>query len=268
MAELNGAQQQARKLWSSGDYPSAMRVIASVGPLVVERAGVSGDDMVLDVACGSGNATIPAAQTGAKTTGLDITPELINAGKANAKEAGVEIDWIEGDAMDLPFDDDSFDVVLSVFGCMFAPDHRRTAEQLVRVLSSEGRMVVATWRPEGNFGRMFRTIASHLPPPPEGFQPPLMWGDEGHVREIFDGTGTELELEPTTVDFTADSASEYLAEIERDLPPIVMARTVLEPQGKWEALRADLLELYSETNEVDDGFRAPQEYLLIKGRKS
>jgi hypothetical protein len=129
-------------------------------------------------------------------------------------------------------------------------------------------MVVATWRPEGNFGRMFRTIASHLPPPPEGFQPPLMWGDEGHVREIFDGTGTELELEPTTVDFTADSASEYLAEIERDLPPIVMARTVLEPQGKWEALRADLLELYSETNEVDDGFRAPQEYLLIKGRKS
>jgi ubiquinone/menaquinone biosynthesis C-methylase UbiE len=268
MAELNEAQQQARKLWSSGDYPSAMRVIASVGPLVVERAGVSGDDMVLDVACGSGNATIPAAQTGAKTTGLDITPELINAGKANAKEAGVEIDWIEGDAMDLPFDDDSFDVVLSVFGCMFAPDHRRTAEQLVRVLSSEGRMVVATWRPEGNFGRMFRTIASHLPPPPEGFQPPLMWGDEGHVREIFDGTGTELELEPTTVDFTADSASEYLAEIERDLPPIVMARTVLEPQGKWEALRADLLELYSETNEVDDGFRAPQEYLLIKGRKS
>src|SRR3954451_15375167 len=98
MAELTEAQQQARKLWSSGDYPSAMRVIASVGPRVVETAGVTGDDVVLDVACGSGNATIPAAKTGAKTTGLDITPELLEAGRKAASDAGVEIEWIEGDA--------------------------------------------------------------------------------------------------------------------------------------------------------------------------
>ncbi len=268
MAELTEAQQQARKLWSAGDYPSAMHVIASVGPLVVERARVTGDDEVLDVACGSGNATIPAAKTGAKTTGLDITPELIEAGKAAAKEAGVEIDWIEGDAMDLPFDDGSFDVVTSVFGCMFAPDHRKTAKELVRVLKPGGRMVVAAWRPEGNVGRMFRTVSSHLPPPPEGFEPPPMWGNEEHVREIFDGTGIELELEPTTVEFTADSTEEYFGEIERDLPPIVMARTVLEPDGKWDALRAELLQLYTESNESEDGFRSPQEYLVIKGTKS
>src|SRR3954454_21676876 len=127
MAEPTEAQQNARKLWSSGDYPSAMRVIAEVGQIVVDRAGVGPDDVVLDVACGSGNATIPAAKTGAKTTGLDITPELLEAGRKAASDAGVEIEWIEGDAQDLPFDEASFDVVTSVFGCMFAPDHRKTA---------------------------------------------------------------------------------------------------------------------------------------------
>jgi SAM-dependent methyltransferase len=267
MAEPTEAQQNARKLWSSGDYPSAMRVIAEVGQIVVDRAGVGPDDVVLDVACGSGNATIPAAKTGAKTTGLDITPELIEAGKKNAAEAGVEIEWIEGDAMDLPFEDESFDVVLSVFGCMFAPDHARTARELARVLQPGGRLVVAAWRPEGNFGRMFKTIASHLPPPPEGFQPPPLWGADEHVREIFEGTGIDLDLEPTTVDFTADSPDAYFEEMERDLPPMVVAKSVLDPQGKWDALRADLMELYEDTNESDSGFQAPQEYLLTKGTK-
>jgi ubiquinone/menaquinone biosynthesis C-methylase UbiE len=266
MAELTEAQEGARKLWSSGDYPSAMHVIASVGPRVVEAAGVTGSDVVLDVACGSGNATIPAAETGATTTGLDITPELLEAGRKAASHAGVEIEWIEGDAQDLPFEDASFDVVMSVFGCMFAPDHRKTAAELVRVLKPGGRMVVAAWRPEGNVGRMFGTIASHMPPPPEGFQPPPLWGKEDHVREMFDGTGIELELEPTTVDFTADSPEAYLEEMERDLPPIAMARANLEP-GKWDALRSDLQTLYTETNESDTAFSAPQEYVLIRGAK-
>lgn len=267
MAEPTEAQQQAQKLWSSGDYPSAMRVIASVGELVVERAGVSGDDVVLDVACGAGNATIPAAKTGARTTGLDITPELLEAGKKAAAEAGVEIEWIVGDAQDLPFDDATFDVVTSVFGCMFAPDHRKTAEELVRVLKPGGRMVVAAWRPEGNFGRMFRTIASHLPAPPEGFQPPPLWGTKEHVREIFEGTGIDLDLEPTAVEFTAESPDAYLEEMERDLPPMVVARANLQPD-KWDALRSDLQTLYVETNESESAFSAPQEYLLTKGAKS
>lgn len=268
MTELTESQQAARKLWSSGDYPSAMHLIAGVGPRVVEAAGVTGDDVVLDVACGSGNATIPAAKIGAKTTGLDITPELIEAGKKNAAEEGVEIEWVEGDAQELPFDDASFDVVLSVFGCMFAPDHGKTAEELARVLKPGGRLAVAAWRPDGNVGRMFGTIASHLPPPPEGFQPPPLWGKDEHIRELFEGTGVELELEPTTVDFTAESPEAYFEEVERDLPPIVMAKAGLEPQGKWESLRDALLALYRETNTADAGFRSPQEYLIIRGTKS
>ena len=266
MTELTEAQQRARTLWSAGDYPSATHLIAEVGPRTVEAAAVTGDDAVLDVACGSGNATIPAARTGATTTGLDITPKLLEAGKNAAAEAGVEIEWIEGDAQDLPFDDAGFDVVLSVFGCMFAPDHRKTAEELVRVLKPGGRMAVAAWRPEGNMGEMFGTIASHMPPPPEGFQPPPLWGREDHVREIFDGTGLDLKFEPTAVDFIAASPEAYLEEVERDLPPIVMAKKSLEPE-KREAMRADLAKLYEDTNESDDGFRAPQEYVLIKGKK-
>jgi len=269
MAEPTEAQQQARALWSVGDYPNAAKQIAAVGEATIDRAAIQPDDLVLDVACGAGNATIPAAKLAARTVGLDITPELMQAGESRAAEAGVEIEWVEGDAQDLPFDEGSFDVVTSVFGCMFAPDHAKTASELARVLKPGGRMVVAAWRPEGNVGRMFGAIASHMPPPPEGFQPPPLWGTEDHVREIFAGTGMDLDLEPTTVEFTADSADDFYAEFERDLPPIVMARRGLEPQGKWEALRSDLLRLYNDSNEAGEGaFRAPQEYLLIKGRKT
>jgi SAM-dependent methyltransferase len=269
MAGLTEAQKAARTLWSAGDYPTAARQIAEVGTTTVDGAQIGSDDVVLDVACGAGNATIPAAKLAAKTTGLDITPELMEAGKKAAADAGVEIEWIEGDAQDLPFEDASFDVVLSVFGCMFAPDHRKTAEELVRVMKAGGRLAVAAWRPEGNVGRMFGTIASHMPPPPEGFQPPPLWGNEEHVREIFDGLPIELELEPTTVVFAADSADSFFEEFERDLPPIVMAKKGLEPEGRWEPLRADLQQLYEDTNESDDGsFRAAQEYVLIKGTKA
>ena len=158
-----------------------------------ESRWVRGDDLVLDVACGNGNATIPAAKTGATTTGLDLTPELLEAGREAAAEAGVEIDWVEGDAQDMPFDDASFDVVTSVFGCMFAPDQRRAAAEIARVLRPGGRMVVCAWTPEGNMGKMFMTVAAHRPPPPEGFQPPVLWGNEEHVRELFDGTGVNPE---------------------------------------------------------------------------
>ena len=269
LSELTEAQQQARALWSAGDLPRAARQIAEVGETTAERGEIKSEDVVLDVACGAGNATIPAAKTAARTIGLDITPELLEAGRTQAAEAGVEIEWVEGDAQDLPFEDESFDVVLSVFGCMFAPDHAKAGAELARVLKPGGRMIVAAWRPEGNVGRMFGTIATHLPPPPEGFQPPPLWGVDDHIREIFGPTGMEVEIEPTTVEFTAESADAFFEEFERDLPPIVMARKRLEPDGKWEALRSDLRQLYDESNEADDGtFRAPQEYVLIKGTKS
>jgi ubiquinone/menaquinone biosynthesis C-methylase UbiE len=268
MADLTEQQEQARKLWSSGDYASAMHVIETVGPRAVEAAGVSDDDVVLDVACGNGNATIPAAKTGAKVTGIDLTPSLLEAGRADAKEAGVEIEWIEGDAQKLPFDDASFDVVISVFGCMFVPDQSAEAQEMARVLKPGGRMAVCAWTPEGNMGKMFMTIAAHRAPPPEGFQSPILWGNEEHVRELFDGTGLDLEIERASVDYTAESVEHYFEEVARDLPPIAASKSLLEPDGKWEALEAELLEVHSSFNTADKGWVSSFEYLVISGTKS
>jgi SAM-dependent methyltransferase len=267
MAELTEEKQRARAMWAMGDYPSAAEQIADVGPVPVQAAKVSAGDRVLDVACGAGNATIPAARTGAETTGLDLTPALLDAGRKAAEEAGVEIDWIEGDAEQLPFDDGSFDAVISVFGSMFAPDHKRAAAEIARVLKADGRMAICAWTPEGNVGRFFALTASHMPPPPEGFQPPVLWGNEDHIREIFDGTGMDLAFEKRTVDFVGDSPEEFLKDFETKLPPIVAARAMLEPEGRWEALRADLATQYAADNVADEGYRSPGEYLVVTGTK-
>jgi SAM-dependent methyltransferase len=269
MTELSEQKQQARAMWAMGDYPSIVHRIEGAGLAAVLAAQVDESDTVLDVACGSGNATIPAAKTGAKVTGLDLTPELLQAGRANAAEAGVEIDWVEGDAEQLPVEDASFDAVVSVFGCMFAPDQAKTAGEIARVLKPGGRIAICAWTPEGNIGRFFMTVAKHMPPPPEGFQPPILWGVEDHVRDLFDGTGVELQFEKAAVDFVADSTEEFMAEYETALPPTVAAKAALEPEGKWDALRRDILDLYAATNQTDDGsFRSSAEFLVIKGKKA
>jgi ubiquinone/menaquinone biosynthesis C-methylase UbiE len=269
MAELSEEKQRTRKVWGTGDYPSIAELIASAGAKAVEAAKVKDGEDVLDVACGAGNATIPAAQTGAHLTGLDLTPELLEAGRAAAADAGVEIEWIEGDAEQLPFEDASFDVVLSVFGCMFAPDHRKTAGELARVLRPGGRLTVLAWTPEGAIGQFFATMGKHMPPPPEGFQPPILWGTEDHVEEIFEGTGVELDFERSAVDLSFDGFDAYMEEYEAKFGPIVVARSMLEPEGKWEALREDLRELNDRLNTSDSGkLEYSAEYLITLGRKA
>jgi ubiquinone/menaquinone biosynthesis C-methylase UbiE len=267
--ELNEAKQMARELWGAGDYPSIAELIADAGLKAVEAAAVSGEDKVLDVACGAGNATIPAAKTGAEVTGLDLTPRLLEVGKANAAEAGVEIEWVEGDAEQLPFEDGSFDAVMSVFGCMFAPDHKAAAAEIARVLKPGGRMAVCAWTPDGNVGRFFAVTASHMPPPPEGFQPPVLWGSEEHVRELFEGTGVEPSFEQTSLEFAFESPDAILEEYSTKLGPLIAAKAALEPEGKWEPLANELLALYEEANTSDQGdLRFPGEYLVTTGTKS
>ena len=158
-SELSEAKQRARDTWDAGDFPAVARLITSAGELAADRAKLTGDEDVLDVACGSGNATLPAARSGARVTGLDLTPSLLEAGKRDAEaEAGLEIEWVEGDAEQLPLDEASFDAVLSVFGVMFAPDHRRLPAEIARVLRPGGRMVLSNWTPEGARGRFFKVI--------------------------------------------------------------------------------------------------------------
>ena len=265
---LSEEKQRARALWSAGDYHHVSTLVASAGELAADRAELSGDEDVLDVACGSGNATIPAARSGARVTGLDLTPDLLERGKALAKDAGVEIEWVEGDAEQLPYDDESFDVVLSVFGVMFAPDHRRTAAEVARVLRPGGRMVLCNWAPEGETGKMFKLVASHMPAPPQGFQSPVLWGTEDHVRSLFEGTGIEPSFDPAEVIWSFDSADGAFNTYLDKFGPVIKAKETLEPEGKWEGLEGDLRAFFEEKAAADGSVSYPGKYLVSTGTKS
>jgi SAM-dependent methyltransferase len=270
MTELSEAKQNARRLWGEvGDFGRIAHMIARSGGAAVEAARVGGGDRVLDVACGTGNAAIPAAQAGADVVGLDLSPVLLEQAGELATQTGVDIEWVEGDAEQLPFDDESFDVVLSVFGSMFAPDHKKAAQEIARVMKPGGRMAVCSWTPEGATGRFFTLVGQHTPPPPEGFQPPVLWGTEDHVRELFEGTGVELAFDRDAVDFHGDSIEEFVTLLETSLPPLVAAKAALEAEGKWQALRDDIVKLDEEINQADDGsLRYSAEFLVAKATKA
>ena len=269
MTELSEAKQGARAVWAAGDYGSIVYLISGVGEKAIDAAAIAEGDKVLDVACGTGNATIPAAKTGAEVTGLDLTPKLLEEAKAEASAAGVDIEWIEGDAEQLPFEGESFDAVISVFGSMFAPDHRAAASEIARVTKPGGRIAVCSWTPDGGTGRFFATSARHMPAPPEGFQPPPLWGTEEHVRGLFEGTGVELEFEQAAVEFQFDSPEDATEFYETRFGPVVTAKALLEPEGKWEALREDIVGLWETLNTSEEGdLRFPGEYLIAKGRKT
>jgi ubiquinone/menaquinone biosynthesis C-methylase UbiE len=209
MQKLAEIKQEAQAAWAAGDYDAMMRQegLYEVGTRIVGRAGVGAGEDVLDVACGTGNAAIPAARAGASVTGLDLTPAMLAAARDRARAADVAIEWVEGDAEDLPFDDRRFDVILSTFGCMFAPRHEVVADEVARVLRPGGRVGFCAWTPGGSIGDFFRVVGNYLPPPPEFVSPPLMWGDEGYVRELFEGTGIAFEFEREAADIHHESVA-------------------------------------------------------------
>jgi ubiquinone/menaquinone biosynthesis C-methylase UbiE len=167
MAGLDQMKQGVRATWAAGDYPAiAQRQLWPVGERVVRRVAVRPGEQVLDVACGTGNAAIRAAQAGGHVVGVDLTPKLLEEGRRLVSEAAVEIDFREGDAEALSVPDANFDVVVSVFGCMFAPRHEVAAHELVRALRPGGRLCVTAWTPDGAMGEFFRTLGGYMPPPP------------------------------------------------------------------------------------------------------
>ena len=158
---------------------------------------------MLDVASGTGNAAIPAALQGAHVTASDLTPELLQAGARRAEAAGVELDWVTADAEHLPFEDESFDIVMSSIGVMFAPHHQHAADELVRVCRPGGKIALLSWTPEGMLGALFRTMGPFAPPPPAGASPPPLWGSEAHLRELFGDRVEWRSLERDVLEITA-----------------------------------------------------------------
>jgi ubiquinone/menaquinone biosynthesis C-methylase UbiE len=261
--ELDQMKAGARATWAAGDYPAiAQKQLWPLGERIVRRIGVAPGEDVLDVGCGTGNAALRAAQAGGHVTGVDLTPELLVEARRLANDAGLDIEYLEGDAEALPVADESFDAVVSVMGVMFAPRHRVAAGELARVLRPGGRLCVTGWAPEGAMGAMFTMLGSHLPAPPPFAESPLGWGDEAHVRELFAGTGVELEFAREQSAFAPfDSIDEELAFVTAKFGPLIMARRALEPVGHWDALVADLRR-FAETRP------ATAEYLVTVGRKA
>lgn len=257
---LDQVKQGARAGWAAGDYPAiAQRQLWPVGERIVRRAAVGPADDVLDVACGTGNAALRAAQAGARVVGVDLTPELLEEGARLAEQLGVEVKWVEGDAEALPVEDASFDVVVSVFGCMFAPRHRVAAAELARVVRPGGRLALSAWTPDGAMGEFFRTLGGHLPPPPDFVQPPLLWGSEDHVSDLFADTGVEVEFAREFVEFPRMPVDEEIEFATSKFGPLILARRMLEPQGRWPALIDDLRRLLENPR--------PAEYLVTTGVK-
>lgn len=179
--ELETLKARSRQTWIDGDFGKIARSLEAAAEEFVGRRSVAPEMRVLDVACGSGNVAIPAARAGATVTGLDIAPNLLEQARQRAREEGLDIAFEEGDAEDLPFADGVFDLVLSMFGAMFAPRPERAAAEILRVCRPRGKVAMANWTPTGFAGQMFRLVANHVPPPP--VPSPVLWGDEQVARE-------------------------------------------------------------------------------------
>ncbi|MER5871753.1 class I SAM-dependent methyltransferase [Streptomyces sp. NPDC002044] len=189
-----------RAMWALGDYPSvATHVIPQLGSVLVAECGVRTGDRVLDIAAGTGNAAVPAALAGADVVASDLTPELLEIGRALAAERGAELEWREADAEALPFADGEFDTVMSCVGVMFAPHHQAAADELLRVCRTGGTVGLLSWTPEGFVGRMFAAMKPYAPPPPPGAQPPPLWGNEEHVHELLGDRVADVVAQRRTV---------------------------------------------------------------------
>lgn len=260
--ELKILKARSRQTWIDGNFGRIAKSLESAAEEFVARRSIARGMRVLDVACGSGNVAIPAARAGATVTGLDIAPNLLEQARERAREEGLDIVFEEGDAEALPYPDGAFDLVLSMFGAMFAPRPEVTASELLRVCRSGGRVAMANWTPGGFSGQMFRTVANYVPPPP--VPSPVEWGDEQRVRErLSDGT-SEIETTPTKAEIRYPFAPAEVVDYFREyFGPVRNAFEAL-PEEQRPKLQRDLVALWSEHNRATDGTTwVSSEYLEV-----
>jgi ubiquinone/menaquinone biosynthesis C-methylase UbiE len=271
--QLSDSELKARhrSIWASGDYASMVETfLLPLGPRLVEACGIGPEMRVLDVAAGTGNASIPAAQRGAAVTASDLTPELLAAGRRRAEAADVDLKWVEADAENLPFEDESFDVVMSCIGAMFAPHHQETADELVRVCRPGGTIGLLSWTPEGMIGALFRTMGPFAPPPPPGAQPPPLWGSEDHLRELIGDRAQWRTLTRDVLEITAfERPYDYAEHFKEKYGPTIATQRNARQNGRESEFEEALNLFCDEWNRgTPDRARFEMEYLLAVGERT
>jgi SAM-dependent methyltransferase len=259
-----------RSMWASGDYPGMVETwLLSLGTRLVEAAGITAGQRVLDIGAGTGNASLPAAATGARVTATDLTPELLDAGRLRAEARGLGLEWVEADAEHLPFADASFDVVMSSIGVMFAPHHQEAADELVRVCRPGGTIALLSWTPEGVVGGLFRTMKPFAPAPPPGAQPPPLWGDEEHLRALLGDRVAVDSASRGTLEVTAfNTARDFAEHFKASYGPTIAVRKNAEGEGRAEEFDQAFQAFFDEANVgTEDQASYEIEYLLTVGTR-
>ena len=239
--DLAHVKQRQQTMWASGDFHAVAALIQPVAEELIQAVDLQAGWRVLDVATGSGNAAIAPARRGCEVVGIDYVPALLERGRRRAEAEGLAVELIEGDAESLPFADSSFDAAVSVYGSMFAPDHKRTAAELARVVRPGGRIGLASWTPDGFIGQMLKVVSGHVPPV-AGVASPLLWGTEGHLRDLFGNRIETLATVERTFRFRFRSADEFVDFFRVFYGPTLKAFEAVGPDGA-DALQADLVEL-------------------------
>jgi SAM-dependent methyltransferase len=270
MIAVEDLKKTHRATWAAGDYGAIAELIDDVPPRdLLTRIQVQPNQDVLDVAAGTGNIALRAAGAGADVIGLDLTPELFETARHRASQYGVNVDWLEGDAEQLPFEDDRFDVVMSAFGVQFAPRHEVVAHELARVTAPGGRIGLVNWTPESLVGDLFKILGRYMPAPPDYASPPPLWGNEEHVRGLFEDTGVELDFGRGHNPFRFASADAFVSFFETHYGPTLKARERLSAEGSWGDCRAEIVAMAERRGVSEDGaVLLSSEYLVTVGRKA
>lgn len=267
-----GLESAARRMWAMGDYHAfAKATVWKLGTLLVQACGIGPGQRVLDVAAGTGNTAIGAAEAGAEVVASDITPENFAAGRSEATSRGVDLEWVEADVEALPFDDSEFDVVTSSFGALFAPHHQRVADEMLRVCRRGGTIGMINFRPDGLAAAFFELIARYAPPPPPGAQSPLLWGDEDHVRALFGDRVASLEMTRGEYVERSSDSDKYRALFETTFGPLIAVRAGLaDDPARAEAFDRDFRDFTVNGNRGAHGGPAeyPYPYLLVVAKKT
>lgn len=268
MAEPDYAQMKegARNLWALGDYPKIAAIIFGASRSLVDACAISAGQEVLDVAAGSGNLALIAAEEGADVVASDIAPAQVELGRARTEAEGVDVEWVEADAEELPFEDDRFDCAASVFGVMFAPRPEIAAREMFRVVKPGGTIGMANWGPYGSQGEMFEVLMSYAPPLPEGVPSPRDWGVEETAEQRLGPLASSLRMDRRTMRWEFDSW-DHMWQTLQSAGPAAAARKVLTPEKLAEAERG-AREVAERWNQADDGRVVVEpEYLEIVARK-